>query len=229
MPEASPALEAYTRQVAVQRAREVKNIVRDRFGFVSQDHHRGSQALVIALGLASLVNAEADQKTTFRRADLCLVKCVRTEKRVTGLKPYRVKELLLELAPAGRGHDDQGVRPIKKAPESGGNKDSRRLARAIAGGQGRRMAGLNVAKGLPLPLVRPNSKDALGELKDSEPGSGSIHADKFSFASDLSRIEPVLESSLEALEQLFFARWRLRPVWRRRYEPVGKSRWHSRN
>ena len=66
------------------------------------------------------------------------------------------------------------------------------------------MTGLNVAKGFPLPLVRPDSKDAFGELKDSEPGSGSIHGGKLGFASDLSRIEPVLELNLEALEHLSF-------------------------
>jgi hypothetical protein len=47
------------------------------------------------------------------------------------------------------------------------------------------MTGLNVAKGLPLPLVRPNSENAFGKLKDSEPGSWSIHGGKFSLATDL--------------------------------------------
>jgi hypothetical protein len=66
------------------------------------------------------------------------------------------------------------------------------------------MTGLDMAKGFPLPPVWPDSKDAFGKLKDSEPGSWSIHGGKFSFASDLSRIEPVLELNLEALEHLFF-------------------------
>ena len=48
------------------------------------------------------------------------------------------------------------------------------------------MTGLNVAKGFPLPVVGPDSKDAFGKLKDSEPGSGSIHAGKSSFTSGLS-------------------------------------------
>jgi hypothetical protein len=39
------------------------------------------------------------------------------------------------------------------------------------------MTCLDVAKGFPLPLVRPNSKDAFGKLKDSESGSGSIHGE----------------------------------------------------
>ena len=53
------------------------------------------------------------------------------------------------------------------------------------------MTGLNMAKGFPLPLVRPNSKDAFGKLKDSEPGSGSIHGGKFSFGSNLSPVGPL--------------------------------------
>ena len=105
-----------------------------------------------------------------------------------GLKANRVKELFLKLAPRGRGDDDSPPWPIEKAPESGGNEDSRGLARSAAGGQGRRMAGFDMAKALSLPLVRPNSKDALGKLKDSEPGFGSIHGDKISFASDLSPV-----------------------------------------
>jgi hypothetical protein len=99
---------------------------------------------------------------------------------MAGLKPNRVKELLFELAPAGRGNDDSPPWPIEKAPQSRGNKDCRRFARAITGRQGSRMTGLNVAKGFPLPLVRPDSKDAFGKLKDSEPGSGSIHGGKLS-------------------------------------------------
>jgi hypothetical protein len=48
------------------------------------------------------------------------------------------------------------------------------------------MAGLNMTKSFPLPLVGPNSKNAFCKLKDSEPGSGSVHGGKFSFAADLS-------------------------------------------
>jgi hypothetical protein len=140
------------------------DIVPDRFGFVCQDHHRGILPLVITLGLSSLVNAETDHKTALRSTDLGLVKCVETEERMALPGPDRVKELFLELAPTGRGHDDSSKRPIEKAPESRGNKDCRCLARTIAGGQGRRMAGLNVAKGCPLPRVRMNSKNGLSEL-----------------------------------------------------------------
>ena len=107
---------------------------------------------------------------------------------MTGLKPYRVKELFLKLAPAGRGDDDSPPWPIEKAPESCGNKDRRCFARAVTGGQGGRMTGLNVAKGFALPLVRPDSKDTFGKLKDSEPGSWSIHGGKLSFASDSSPV-----------------------------------------
>ena len=48
--------------------------------------------------------------------------------------------------------------------------------------------GLNVAKGFALPLVRPDSKDTFGKLKDSEPGSWSIHGGKLTFASDSSPV-----------------------------------------
>jgi hypothetical protein len=50
------------------------------------------------------------------------------------------------------------------------------------------MAGLDMAKGRPLPGIRADSKDAFGKLKDSEPRSGSIHGDKFSSASDLAPV-----------------------------------------
>jgi hypothetical protein len=96
------------------------------------------------------------------------------------------QRLVLELAPTSRGGDDSSKRSIEQAPQSRGNQNRRRLARAVAGGQGSRMTGLNVAKGFALPLVRPNSKNALAKLKDAELGSGSIHGDKFSFATDLS-------------------------------------------
>ena len=108
---------------------------------------------MVALSLASLINAKADHKTTLRSADLGLVKRVRTEKRMTGLKPYRVKELFLKLAPAGRCDDDSSSLPIENAPESGGYKDSRRFAGAIAGGQGSRMIGPDVRQGGSLPRV----------------------------------------------------------------------------
>jgi hypothetical protein len=72
----------------------------------------------------------------------------------------RIEELFLELAPTGRGYDDSSKRPIEYAPQSCGTEDSRRLARAIAGSQGCRMAGLNMTKSFPLPLVGPNSKNA---------------------------------------------------------------------
>jgi hypothetical protein len=101
-----------------------------------------------------------------------------TEKRVALPGPDCVKELLLELAPAGRGDDYPGKRPIEKAPKSGGNQDCRCLARAVAGSQGRRMAGFDVRKGCSLPGVGVNSKNGLGELENSEPGSGSIHGEK---------------------------------------------------
>ena len=79
-----------------------EHIVPDRLGLVRQDHHRGiREPLVIALGLARLVNGEADDKTSLGSADLSFVKCVRTEERMMGLKPYSVKELFLELAPGG--------------------------------------------------------------------------------------------------------------------------------
>ena len=50
------------------------------------------------------------------------------------------------------------------------------------------MAGFDMAKSFPLPLVRPDSKDTFGKLKDSEPGSWSIHGGKLSFASDSSPV-----------------------------------------
>ena len=87
----------------------------------------------------------------------------------------RIEELFLELAPTGRGYDGSSKRPIEQAPQSRANKDSRRLASAIAGGQGRRVTGLNMAKSFPLPLVRANSKNTFGELEDSEPGFWGVH------------------------------------------------------
>jgi hypothetical protein len=48
----------------------------------------------------------------------------------------------------------------------------------MAGGQGRRMADLDVRQGPSLPGVKMNSKNGLGELKNSEPGSGSVHGEK---------------------------------------------------
>ena len=79
---------------------------------------------MVALGLARLVNREADHETSLRGADLGIVKCVETQKRVALPGPDRVKKLLFELAPADRGDDDPGKRPIEQAPESRGNKDS---------------------------------------------------------------------------------------------------------
>ena len=48
------------------------------------------------------------------------------------------------------------------------------------------MTSFDVRQGGSLRLVRLNSKNALGKLKDSQLGSGSIHGGKFSFATDLS-------------------------------------------
>ena len=144
---------------------------------------------MIAFGLASLVNAKADNKTSLRCADLSLVKRMRTEERMTGLKANRVKELFLKLAPAGRGDDDSSPWPIEKTPESCGDQDSRCFTRAVTGSQGRRVARLNVAKGFPLPLVRPNSKDAFRELENSEPGFWRVHRDHSNFAGDLPPVD----------------------------------------
>ena len=99
-----------------------------------------------------------------------------------------IEKLLLELTPGGAGHDNAGAGPIEQSPESGRGEDRRSLAASIGCNQRRRMAGRDMAKGFPLPLVGPSSEDAFGKLKDSEPGSGSIHGDKFSFARDLSPV-----------------------------------------
>jgi hypothetical protein len=78
---------------------------------------------MVALGLARLVNAKADYKAPLRRADFPLVKRMGTEKRMALPGPVRIEELLFELTPAGRGHDDSAKRPIEEAQKSGGNKD----------------------------------------------------------------------------------------------------------
>ena len=101
-----------------------ENIVMNRLGLVSQDHHRRTGALVVTLGLASLVNAQSDHKASLRCADLGFVEYVRTEERMAGLKPYSIKELFFELAPRGRGDDDSPHWPIEKAPKSSRNKNS---------------------------------------------------------------------------------------------------------
>jgi hypothetical protein len=124
----------------------------------------GCRPLVITLGLARLVNAKLDNKTSVRSADLSFVEYVKTEEQMALPGPDCVKELPLELAPAGRGDDDPGKRPIEQAPESRGNKDCRCLARAVAGGQGRWMASLDVCQGGSLLGVRMNSKNGLSEL-----------------------------------------------------------------
>jgi hypothetical protein len=50
------------------------------------------------------------------------------------------------------------------------------------------MAGLYMCQGGPLPGVGMNSKNGLSKLKNSEPGSGSVHGGKFSSTSDLSPV-----------------------------------------
>ena len=76
-------------------------IRRNRLGFIGHNHHRTIRPLMVTFRSASFVHTHTYNKGPFRRSNLSLVKCPAPEIRMEPRLPDRVKELLLELAPAG--------------------------------------------------------------------------------------------------------------------------------